>query len=421
MTTSTIALVTLFGFFVLISAFFAASETALVALSQVDLRRMRDRRVRGSATIESLKKSPTRLLSAALIGQNLFNSAASAVATVAAENLFGEKAGIAVAVVASTLLLFTFGEMTPKSLAAASPLRMAALVARPFELFSRIVGPVAGIVIFLVTRTLRALGFPETRPAMTEEEMKAVINLGHDAGVLRDEERALMVRILQFRDRNVSEVMVPRPEILSIPETATLEEARRLHLAHKFSRIPVTRGSLDNVVGILKFKDLFDLKPEEAAAFSPERYMSPAFLVPEFKKLDELFREMRRRKQHMAIAVDEYGGTAGLVTIEDVLEALLGSIQDEYDEEAPGYVRVGERTYILDGSFRLEDLTERFGIVYPRAEVETIAGLLLLRFGRIPRKGEKLRGKQAEYEILDATPTAIKKVRMTVPPGRSAP
>ncbi len=415
MSSSTVGFGVLFLFFVGISAFFAASETALVALSQIDLRRMRDRRARGTATIETLKKSPTRLLSTALIGQNLFNSAASAMATVAAENLFGEKVGIAVAVAASTLLLFTLGEMTPKSLAAASPPRVAGLVAAPFELFSRIVGPVAGVVIFVVNRAMRRLGFPEARPAMTEEEMKAVINLGHDAGVLRDEERLLMVRVLQFRDRHVAEVMVPRPQIVAVPESASLEEVRRLHVTHKFSRIPVYRDTLDNIVGILKFKDLFDLKPEEAAAFSPAKYAAPAFLVPEFKRLDELFREMRRRKQHMAIAVDEYGGTAGLVTIEDALEALLGSIQDEYDEETPGFVKAGERTYILDGSFRLEDLAERFGIVYPKSEVETVAGLLLLRFGRIPRKGERLRGKQAEYVVLDATRTAVKRVKMTLP------
>jgi len=184
---------------------------------------------------------------------------------------------------------------------------------------------------------------------------------------------------------------------------------------HKFSRVPVYRETLDNVVAILKAKDLFDLSPEQLAAFTPGRSASPPFLVPESKSLDALFREMRRRKQHMAIAVDEYGGTAGLVTIEDAIEALLGSIQDEYDEEAPGFTKIDERAYVLDGSFRLGDLESRFGLRYPNAIAETVAGLLLQRFGRIPGRGERMRGRQAEYVVLEASPSAIQSVKMILP------
>lgn len=420
MTSSLILFAGLFFFFLLLSAFFAASETALVALGRIELQHMRERKVRGAEVVERLKKNPARLLSAALIGQNLATSAASAVATVAAENVFGEKIGIAAAVILSTLLLFSFGEMAPKSLAAASPSRFALLVARPFELFTRIVSPGAKIVIFLVNRMLGMFGLPTTRPAMTEEEMKAVINIGHAEGVIEKEERERMVRVLEFGHRRVSEVMVPRPRIVAIPENATFAEVQESMAQHKFSRVPVYRDSLDNIVGILKAKDLFDLTLEQRESFTPGRFVSPPFLVPEFKSLDELFREMRRHKQHMAVAVDEYGGTAGLVTIEDAIEALLGSIQDEYDEEVPGFTRVDEHTYILDGAFRLADLESRFGLQYPKAIDETIAGLLLQRFGRVPAKGDRLRGNQAEYVVLDASPSAIKRVKMILPRGNPA-
>jgi len=421
MTSSLVLFLALFFFFLLLSAFFAASETALVALGRIDLQNMRERKVRGASTVERLKKHPARLLSAALIGQNLATSAASAVATVAAENLFGEKIGIAAAVVLSTILLFSFGEMAPKSIAAASPARVSVLVARPFALFTRIVSPVATIVIFLVNRMLAIFGIPQTRPAMTEEEMKAVINIGHAEGLLEKEERERMVRVLEFGDRRVSEVMVPRPRMVAIAETASFAEAHTLFSQHKFSRVPVYRDSLDNVVGVLKAKDLFDLTAEQLAGFTPARLASPPFLVPESKSLDDLFREMRRRKQHMAIAIDEYGGTAGLVTIEDAIEALLGSIQDEYDEEVPGFTKIDERTYVLDGSFRLADLEGRFGLRYPNAVDETIAGLLLERFGRIPGKGERMRGRQAEYVVLEASPSAIKRVKMILPKKSVAP
>ena len=415
------SLVLLFLFFLFVSAFFAASETALVALGRIELARLRDRSVRGSETIERLKSSPARLLSAALIGQNLANSAASAVATVAAASIFGPKGAIPVAVVASTLLLFSLGEMAPKSLAAASPSRVALAIARPFELFSRIVGPIAAVVIYLVHNMMRLVGFPQTHPAMTEEEMKAVINLGHAEGVIHTEERERLVRVLEFGERRVSEVMVPRPNIVAISENAPFDEVRRVLATHKFSRIPVYRDTLDNVIGILKAKDLFDLTDEQERTFRPSSYIGPPSLVPEFKRLDELFREMRRRKQHMSIVVDEYGGTTGLVTIEDAIEAMLGSIQDEYDEESPGFVKVDERTFLLDGSFRLIELEDRFGLSYPNAQAETVAGLLLQRFGRIPRKGDRIRGRQAEYVVVDATRTAIKRVKMILPRKTVAP
>jgi putative hemolysin len=207
--------------------------------------------------------------------------------------------------------------------------------------------------------------------------------------------------------------MVPRTRVIALPDTAGFDDLRMLLREHKLSRLPIYRGTLDNVVGILHAKDLFDLSDEEERNFRLAEYLDPPLLVPEFQRADDLFREMRRRRKHMAIVVDEHGGTAGLVTIEDAIEALLGPIQDEFDEEeGPGFIPTGERTYLLDGAFRLQNLEEQFGVALPREEAETIAGHLMLRFGRIPRKGERWKGRFADFVIEDATPTAIKQVRM---------
>jgi len=185
---------------------------------------------------------------------------------------------------------------------------------------------------------------------------------------------------------------------------------------HKLSRVPIYRGTLDNVIGTLHAKDLFGISDEQEQTFRIEQYLDPPFLVSEFKRAEELFREMRRRRTHMAIVVDEFGGTAGLVTIEDVIEELLGPIQDEYDEEeTPGFASAGDRRFLLDGSFRLDDLEEQFGIALPREQSETVAGHLLWRFGRIPRKGERWRGRRADFVVEEATPTAIRKVLMILP------
>jgi putative hemolysin len=398
------------------SAFFAGSETALVSLGRIDLQRLREEGGRRGAIVRQLRAHTSRMLAVILIGQNLFLSAASASATNLATGWFGQRSGFFVAVVFSTITLFVFAEMMPKAIGAASPVAVSRAVALPMSWMMKLLSPVAEVCVKLTSAVLRLFGVTDKRPGITEEELKSVFNLGADEGVIHREERRLLHKVIEFGDKTVRDIMVPRTKIVAIPETATFADVQLVLREHKFSRLPVYRGSLDNVVGILHAKDLFDLTDAEEQSFEVGKYCDPPFLVPEFKPAEDLLREMRRRKTHMAIVVDEHGGTAGLATIENVIEALLGQIQDEHDEEKPGFEPAGERTYLLDGSFRLDDLEEQFGFSLPRDEAETIAGHLMLRFGRIPRKGERWKGRFADFVIEEATPTAIKKVRMILPP-----
>jgi len=397
-----------------LSGFFAGSETALVALGRIDLQAMRERGDRRGAIIRGLKAHTSRLLAVILIGQNLFLSAASASATTLAIGWF-PKYGVPLSVLFSTITLFIFAEMTPKAIGAASPVAVSRAVAIPLSWIVKLLSPFAEVCVGFTTRLLRVLGVTEARPGLTEEELKSVFNLGADEGVIHREEKRLLHKVVEFGDKTVRDIMIPRTKIVALPETATFADVRALLREQKLSRLPVYRGSLDNVVGILHAKDLFDLTDAEEERFELPRYLDPPFLVPEFKRAEELFREMRRRRTHMAIVVDEHGGTAGLVTIENAIEELLGEIQDEYDEEGPGFVPAGEREYLLEGNFRLDDLEEQFGLKLPRDEAETIAGHLMLRFGRIPRKGERWKGRFADFVIEDATPTGIRKVKMILP------
>ena len=415
MITPDIILVALFAAALTAAAFFAASETALIALGRLELERLRSARIPGAESVERLKRHPSRLLSTALLGQNLATSAASAVATILAQRYLGQGAALAVAVMASTVVLFAFGEMGPKSAAAAAPARVALAVARPFEAVAVLLRPAAASVQAVVGTLLRAIGISNSRTLMTEDEVRAAINIGRAEGAIPEDIHGLLTRVLEFGDRRVSEIMVPRQKIVALPELASFAEVRRVLTESKYSRLPVYRDTLDNIVGILKAKDLYDLTDAEEQSFRLASRMSPPFLVPEFKRAEELFREMRRRKEHMSIAVDEYGGTAGLVTIEDVIESLLGAIQDEYDEERPKIRRIDDRTFLLDGTLRLEELDRAFHLSYPGADAETVAGLLLQRFGRIPKNGDRLRGRQAEYVVVEATPTAIRAVKMILP------
>jgi CBS domain containing-hemolysin-like protein len=399
-----------------LSAFFAGSETALVSLSRIDLQRLREKGDRRGAILRNLKAHTSRLLATILIGQNLFTSAASSLATALATAWIGETYGVPAAILFSTVALFVFAEMAPKAIAAASPVSISRAVAVPMAWTMRALSPIVRVLASVSTAMLRLFGIPEKTPSLTEEEMKSLFNLGAEEGVIHGEERKLLHKVLEFGDKTVREIMVPRTKVVALPETAGFEDVSLVLREHKFSRLPVYRGSLDNIVGILNAKDLFDLTDEAERDFSLDRYLDPPFLVPEFKRAEDLFREMRRRRTHIAIVVDEHGGTAGIATIEDALEELLGPIQDEYDEEeTPGFVAAGERMYLLEGSYRLDDIEEQFGLSLPRDEAETIAGHLMLRFGRIPRKGERWKGRRAEFIVEDATPTAIRAVRMILP------
>jgi putative hemolysin len=405
-----------------LSAFFAGSETALVSLSRIDLQRLREKGDRRAPILRNLKAHTSRLLATILIGQNLFITTASSLATLLATAWLGETYGAAAAIIFSTIVLFIFAEMTPKSIAAASPISISRAVAIPMAWTMRLLSPFVNVLVKISTGMLRLFGIPEKMPTLTEEEMKSLFNLGAEEGVIHGDERKLLHKVLEFGDKTVRDIMVPRTKVIALPETAKFDDVRLVLREHKLSRLPVYRGSLDNIVGILNAKDLFDLADEEERKFSLGRYLDPPFLVPEFKRAEDLFREMRRRRTHMAIVVDEHGGTAGIATIEDALEELLGPIQDEYDEEeTPGFVAAGDRTYVLEGSFRLDDIEEQFGLSLPRDEAETIAGHLMLRFGRIPRKGERWKGRRAEFIVEDATPTAIRSVRMILPPASSPP
>ncbi len=400
-----------------LSAFFAGSETALVSLGRIDLQRMREKGDRRGAVIRGLKAHTPRLLAVILIGQNLFLSAASASATTLASGWFGARYGVLISILFTTVTLFIFAEMTPKAIGAASPVSVSRAVALPLAWMMRVLSPVAEVCVRLTNRLLILFGVPQAQKGLTEEELKSVFNLGADEGVIHREETRLLHKVVEFGDKTVRDIMVPRTKIVALPETAGFENLKALLREQKLSRLPVYRGSIDNIVGILHAKDLFDLSDADEKGFELTKYLDPPFLVPEFKRAEDLFREMRRRRTHMAVVVDEHGGTAGLVTIEDAIEELLGPIQDEYDEEKPGFEAAGERTYLLEGSLRLDELEEQFGIRLPRDEAETIAGHLMLRFGRIPRRGERWKGRFADFVVEDATPTSIRKVRMILPPA----
>ncbi len=307
----TVLYVLAFVLSLIFSGFFAGSETALVALGRIDLQAMRERGDRRGAIIRNLKAHTSRLLAVILIGQNLFLSAASASATTLATGWFGARYGVILSVLFSTITLFIFAEMTPKAIGAASPVAVARAVAIPLNWMMKVLSPLAEVCVRLTNWLLGLFGTPLARPGLTEEELKSVFNLGADEGVIHREEKRLLHKVVEFGDKTVRDIMVPRTKIVALPETASFAAVRVLLREQKLSRLPVYRGSIDNVVGILHAKDLFDLSDADEQTFTLSKYVDPPFLVPEFKRAEELFREMRRRHTHMAIVVDEHGRHGG--------------------------------------------------------------------------------------------------------------
>ncbi len=402
------------------SAFFSGAETALTSISDASVLRMKEEDRPDAVRLERLRADLPRTLGTLLVGNNAINTAAGTLGAAFAISHLGEKWGVVVATVVTTLVLLVVAEVTPKTLAAWRPSAVALAVARPVELFVRLFSPLTGLLARTTNALLRPFGAGRrTSPRLTEADVRSVITLSQRQGALEAEETAILQAVLSFGDRPARDVMVPRARIVSLPVTATFEEIEAVGRENRYSRYPVWRENPDDVVGILHLKDLFAVTDAEEAAFDLTRHLRPAIIVPELKRSEDLFREMRRRRFHMAVVVDESGAVAGLVTLEDLIEEIVGDILDEHDE--PAGVPVSDGTsLVVEGAYPLASLERDLGVAFGETEVETAAGLLLRRLGRIPRAGARWRHGDLEFLVERASPRAIERVRITRTPRLAA-
>ncbi len=397
----------------LASGFFSGSETALTSLTDATVLRLKAEGRSGAERLARLRQGLSRTLSAILVGNTLVNIAAGSIGTALAIHLVGERWGVLVATVGTTAILLVVGEVTPKTLASRRPEEVALLAAAPLEMFSRWVSPLAGLLSGTAGRLLRPLGAGQEREReVTEADVRSLISLSRQKGTIRADESEILHAVLDFDDTPVREMMVPRAQMVGLPIDADFARVEAVCREHRFSRYPVWRDEPDDVVGILHVKDLFDVTDEEERSFRLSRYLRPAVFVPELKKAGALFRDMRRRRSHMAFVVDEHGGLSGLVTLEDLVEQVLGDISDEHDEPRKRPLLVGT-SLIVEGAYPLASLEADLGISLDEPDVETVAGLLLKRFGRIPRTGARTRVGELEYLVERASPRAIERIRIT--------
>ena len=398
------------------SAFFSGSEVALISLTQARVRALLKTQGKNAAALAALKKEPDHILITVLIGNYLVNVAAAAVATSLAIDRFGD-AGIAIATGVVVLILLVLGEIGPKMLAVRFTEPVALAVSRPILLLSRIFSPVLWAFDHLSRSHTLTAAF--AKPAITEEEIRGWIDLGKEEGTIEKEEQEMLYNVLAFGDTTAREVMTPRLDVVMVEDTATIREAARVFEEMGFSRLPVFHDQKDNVTGLLNVKDVFPAVLAEQKEQGIRDLTTEPYFVPESKKIDEILKELQRRKVHMAMVLDEYGVFAGILTVEDILEELVGDIMDEFDDqEEPEIQQVEEGVYFVHGHVWVEELNTQVGTHLPVEEsFETLGGLVIDRLGHIPHKGEAVAITEAGVRlvVLQMWGRRIRKVKVILP------
>ncbi|MBI5499342.1 MAG: HlyC/CorC family transporter [Deltaproteobacteria bacterium] len=416
----------LLGILVLLlcSAFFSSAETALTALSEARIRQLQDERPKLRPYFQRWLDHTSRFIATLLVGNNIVNIAASVLGARVA-HLYLQRWADAAAVGVMTLLVLSFGEVAPKVFAKRAAPYWAPRIIRVVCFLDTILRPLSWLFAKLgkaTVRTAGAAGVPTEEPTVTETEIEHMIDLGEREGVLAAEHSELLRSVLEFEDTVVKEVMVPRTEMVALDITAKLPEVLALLNASRHSRFPVYRDLRDKIVGTLHVKDLVAhvARDEKCDTFDWTQHVRPnPMFVPETQKVSKLLRDMQTRRLHIAIVVDEFGGTSGFVTLEDILEEIVGEIQDEYDAEEPLIVDQGGGRFLADARVPLWDLGQRLGTEFPQdVDYETLGGFVSHHLHRVPERGAHFDWNGFVFTVRDADARRVRRVEIA---ARSTP
>ncbi len=415
MSATTILYITIIGVCAIASGFFSGSETALIGIGRERVHQLAEHGRRG-ARMAQLVSDPDRLLSTILVANNLVNILGASVATTLFIDLLGEQWGPWVATAVVTAVVLIVGEITPKTLAARYPERFSLAVAPTIWRLSLVLGPIARFFTAITRGVMRVFGLRDTSgvSAVTEEDIRALAELGLAGGEIEAAEHEILDALFTLADRPVRDVMTPRTEIVSLTIPFTAEDVRALVAATGHSRYPVSSGDLDDLKGILYVKDLFQL-PDAAASNELDRLLRPPQFVPESAPVLVVLEEMRARQYVFAVILDEHGGVEGIVTIKDLVAALVGSLRDEYDPGRPGAVEVAPGVWLVDGRLSIEELEDIVDVDMPDGPYSTVAGLFLALAGRIPTEGDRVQVAGIKMMVVDMDRNRIDKIQVERP------
>ncbi len=374
----------------LLSAFFSSAETALTTSNKIKMKRLADEGNKNAALVLKITDNPDKMLSAILIGNNIVNISASSLATIFVQSCFGDWA-ISIGTGVLTLLVLIFGEITPKTAATAFANSIALKYAKVIWGLMVILTPLIIIVNILSSGVMFILGVKKDskESTFTEEELRTIMNVSHEEGIIEKEEREMINNVFDFGDAEAKDVMIPRIDMCMVEENCSYDELIDIFKENKYTRIPVYQESPDNVIGIINIKDLILYRAGDE--FKIRDFLREAYYTYEYKKLSELMIEMKKDSVNITIVLDEYGVTAGLITIEDLLEEIVGEIRDEYDYDEEDIINeIADGEYIVDGQVKLDDVNECLGLSLTSEDYDSLGGYIIGYLDRLPAKGDKV-------------------------------
>ncbi len=404
------------GVLILLSAFFSASETAFISFGKHHFQKIAEKNDKRARKLAFWFENPNRILVTALVGNNIVNITASVLAATLSYNYF-HRIPTALVTGVMTFLILIFGEIIPKSLAKKHSETVAYFFSVPIRIFCLILTPVVKVLLAIARFLVRLFGgtMESIIPVLTEEDLKAMIIAGEEEGIIEEEERNMIDSIFELGDKMVKEIMTPRMKMTTVDEDAMLNDVIDTIAKEGFSRMPVFKENIDRITGIIYIKDIIahGLNGRERAETAKVKdFMREPYFVPESKKVGDLIRELQERKMQMAIVVDEYGGTAGLITMEDLVEEIVGEISDEYKRDTKEMHVMPDGCFMISGSMEIEKANEEIGLEIPQGEFETVAGFVLDRFGKFPQKGESFVYGNHQFTIQEADSKKVRLVKI---------
>lgn len=402
-----------------LSAFFSSSETALTTVSQIRMRNLADEGNKRAKKVLTVTANPPKMLSAILIGNNIVNLSASSMATALVIAVFGNK-GVAIATGILTFLILIFGEITPKTMATIRSERIALRFGPVILLIVRVLTPVIFIVNKFAVGVMRLMGVKasEGKRVMTEGELRTIVDVSHEEGVIEAEEKEMINNVFDFGDAEAEDIMVPRIDITFAQADASYDELLEIFREDHFTRIPVYEKDTDDVIGILNMKDLLLCDREH---FSLREIIRDPFFTYEHKKTSELLIEMKRSSINIAIVLDEYGTTAGMITLEDLIEEIVGEIHDEYDEdEDEPMQKISDREYLVNGSLSLSDFNDALDLKLASEDYDSIGGYIIGVLDHLPALRESITTKEGVFlQVTAKDRHRIEKVYVRLPEGKT--
>jgi len=398
-----------------LSGFFSASETAFIALPRARLMHLVRSGRSGADRVSHIIQRPERFLATVLLGNNLVNTAAAALATVLALNLITNQGlSVLAATAGVTTFLLLFGETVPKNIAWRRSEKVAFAVSRPIRLVELTLSPMVTLLQLFSTMTNRALGISASTPQIGEEEIRTMIAAGAQTGAVDAGEAALLDKVFRFGDRQIREIMTPRPEIVWIENGDNLERFLEVYSEHTHTRFPVYEGSMENVLGVLSVKDILSgMKGLKSEASGPvTKDLRPAFFVPETKSVSETFNVMREGGHSAVLTVDEFGGIAGLATLKQMMAVIVGQMGDEGSAPEETVTALGRDAFLMDAGLAISDINEELGLGIPEGDYQTLAGFILDRMGRIPDVGDVLEFGDLRFTVRNMERVRIEEVEL---------